>query len=339
VKPFAYSRASEVGTAVARVAAEPGAAFVAGATELSNWMKDGIQSPTQLVDINALPLSEIVVSADGLRLGALARASDIAGLPDVLRAYPVLSEALELGASPQIRNMGTLGGNLLQRTRCPYFRETSFPCNKRVPGSGCSAFSGEHRLHAIFGASDTCIAVHPSDLAVALAALEAVVHTRGPGGERAIRIGELYASPGDTPERETVLEHGELILAVVVPAAPFAARSHYLKVRDRESYEFALVSVAACLELDGADRIVRSARIALGGVAYKPWRAWAAEDVLVGRSLTADSIAAAGSAAIRGAQPRRDNAFKVPLAERAVVRALTTLGERGLENEHESGAT
>ncbi len=170
--------------------------------------------------------------------------------------------------------------------------------------------------------------VHPSDLAVALTALEAIVHTRGPDGERAIRIGELYAPPGDTPERETVLEHGELILGVVIPAAPFAARSHYLKVRDRESYEFALVSVAACLELDGPDQIVRSARIALGGVAYKPWRVWTAEEVLVGRSLTAESIAAAGGAAGRGARPLRDNAFKVPLAQRAVVRALTTLGER-----------
>jgi xanthine dehydrogenase YagS FAD-binding subunit len=328
MKPFAYSRASEVGTAVAQVAAEPGAAFVAGATELSNWMKDGIQSPTRLIDINALPLSETIVTAGGLRLGALARMSDVAGLSEVRCAYPVLSEALELGASAQIRNMGTMGGNLLQRTRCPYFRETSFVCNKRVPGSGCAALSGEHRMHAIFGASEKCIAVHPSDLAVALTALDALVHTRGPGGERVIRIGELYVPPGDTPERETVLEHGELILAVVIPAAPFAARSHYLKVRDRESYEFALVSVAACLELDGPDQIVRSARIALGGVAYTPWRAWSAEDALIGRPLAPETIAAAAGAAVRGAQPRRDNAFKVPLAEHAVVRALTTLGER-----------
>jgi xanthine dehydrogenase YagS FAD-binding subunit len=328
MKPFAYSRASEVGTAVAHVAAEPGAAFVAGATELSNWMKDGVQSPTQLIDINALPLSETIVTEDGLRLGALARMSDVAGLSEVRRAYPVLSEALELGASAQIRNMGTMGGNLLQRTRCPYFRETSFACNKRVPGSGCAALSGEHRMHAIFGASEKCIAVHPSDLAVALMALDALVHTRGPGRERVIRIGELYVSPGDTPERETILEHGELILAVVIPAAPFAARSHYLKVRDRESYEFALVSVAACLELDGPDHIVRSARIALGGVAYTPWRASSAEDALIGRPLTPESIAGAAGAAVRGAQPRRDNTFKVPLAEHAVVRALTTLGER-----------
>jgi xanthine dehydrogenase YagS FAD-binding subunit len=328
MNPFAYTRASNIGAAVAEVAAEPGAAFVAGATELANWMKDAIQSPTHLVDINALPLTEIVVRPEALQLGALARMSDVAALPAVRRAYPVLSEALELGASPQIRNMGTLGGNLLQRTRCPYFRETSFPCNKRVPGSGCSALSGEHRLHAIFGASDACIAVHPSDLAVALAALDAIVHTRGPGGERAIAIDDLYVAPGDSPDRETVLQHGELIVALEIPATPFAARSTYVKVRERASYEFALVSVAACLELASPDNTVRSARVALGGVAYKPWRAWAAEEALVGQPLTERSIATAGAAAISGAQPRRDNAFKVPLAERAVVRALTTIRER-----------
>jgi xanthine dehydrogenase YagS FAD-binding subunit len=328
MNPFAYTRASNLGAAVAEVAAEPGAAFVAGATELANWMKDGIQSPTQLVDINALPLAEILVRAEGLRLGALARMSHVAALPAVRRAYPVLSEALELGASAQIRNMGTMAGNLLQRTRCPYFRETSFPCNKRVPGSGCSALTGEHRLHAIFGASDACIAVHPSDLAIALVALDAVVHTRGPGGERAIPIDKLYLPPGDTPERETILEHGELIVAVVIPAAPFAARSHYLKVRDRASYEFALVSVAVCLELANPDTTVRSARVVLGGVAYKPWRALAAEEALVGKPLTSATIATAAAAAIQGAQPRRDNAFKVPLTESAVVRALTTIGER-----------
>lgn len=328
MKSFTYSRASDVGAAVAQVAAEPGAAFVAGATELANWMKIGIQAPTHLVDINALPLSDIAVRPDGLRLGGLARMSDVAATPAIRRAYPVLSEALERGASAQIRNMGTMGGNLLQRTRCPYFREMSYPCNKREPGAGCAALTGPHRLHAIFGASDACIAVHPSDLAVALAALDAVVQTRSPGGERAIPIGELYLPPGDTPDRETVLEHGELIVAIEIPAAPFTARSHYLKVRDRESYEFALVSVAACLELDGTEKIVRAARIALGGVAYAPWRARTAEDALVGRPLTEATIAAAGAAVVQGATPRRDTAFKVTLAERAVVRALTTLGER-----------
>lgn len=326
--PFSYSRASDVGAAVAEVAAEPGATFVAGATELANWMKIGIQAPTHLVDINALPLSEIAVRQDGLRLGGLARMSDVAATPVIRQGYPVLSEALERGASAQIRNMGTMGGNLLQRTRCPYFREASYPCNKREPGAGCAALTGPHRLHAIFGASDACIAVHPSDLAVALTALDAVVHTQSPGAERAIPIGELYRPPGDTPDRETALEHGELIVAVEIPAAPFAARSHYLKIRDRESYEFALVSVAACLELDGPDKVVRSARVALGGVAYTPWRARAAEDALVGKPLTEASVAAAGAAAVQGAQPRRDTGFKVTLAERAVVRALTTIGER-----------
>jgi xanthine dehydrogenase YagS FAD-binding subunit len=328
MKPFAYSRASDVGAAVAQVAAEPGAAFVAGATELANWMKLGIQSPTLLVDINALPLSEIAVRPDGLRLGGLARMSDIAATPEIRRSYPVLSEALERGASAQIRNMGTMGGNLLQRTRCPYFRDTSYPCNKRVPGSGCAALTGPHRLHAIFGASDACIAVHPSDLAVALTALDAVVHTQGPGGEQAIPISELYAPPGDTPHLETVLGHGEIIVAVEIRAAPYTARSHYLKLRDRESYEFALVSVAACLELESPEKVVRSARVALGGVAYRPWRAQSAEEALVGEPLTAASIAAAGAAAVQGAQPRRDTAFKVTLAERAVVRALATIGEQ-----------
>jgi xanthine dehydrogenase YagS FAD-binding subunit len=326
MNPFTYTLASDIGAAVAEAAAEPGAAFVAGATELANWMKDGIETPSHLIDINRLPLTEIDVSADGLRLGALARISDVAALPAVRRAYPVLSEALELGASAQIRNMGTMGGNLLQRTRCPYFRETSFPCNKRVPGSGCAALSGEHRLHAIFGASDQCIAVHPSDLAVALVALDAVVHTRASHGERAFPIGDLYVPPGDTPDRETILDHGELIVSVEIPSTHFAARSHYLKVRERESYEFALVSVAACLQLADPDDTVRSARVVLGGVAYKPWRAVAAEAALVGRPLTDKSIAAAGGAAVVGAQPVRDNMFKVPLAERAVVRALTAIG-------------
>lgn len=327
MNPFTYTRTNDVGTAVARVAAEPGAAFVAGATELANWMKDGIQSPTELVDINALPLTEISVRPDGVQIGALARMSDVAALPGVRQAYPVLAEALELGASPQIRNMGTIGGNLLQRTRCPYFRETSYPCNKRVPGAGCSALTGEHRLHAIFGASDACIAVHPSDLAVALMALDAVVHTRRPAGARAMPLDELYLAPGDRPDRETVLEHGELIVGVEIPAAPFAARSHYLKIRDRASYEFALISVAACLELAGPDNTVRSARIALGGVAYKPWRARAAEQELLDKPLSQQTMAAAGAAAVQGAQPRRDNAFKVPMTERAVARALMTIAE------------
>jgi xanthine dehydrogenase YagS FAD-binding subunit len=325
MKPFTYSRPGRIGTAVAEVDADPGAAFIAGATELSNWMRDGIQRPTRLVDINSLPLGGIEVREDRLRLGALARISDVAAFPRVRQMYPVLAQALDQSASPQIRNMGTMGGNLLQRTRCPYFRETAFPCNKRNPGSGCAARTGEHRLHAIFGGSDACIAVHPSDLAVALVALDAVIHTRGSHGSRAIPITGLYVPPGETPEHETALEHGELIVAIDIPAEPFTARSHYLKVRERASFEFALVSVAACIELGGADDTVRAARIALGGVAYKPWRAWDAEDALIGKPLTAEHMARAGAAAVVGAQPLRDNAFKVQLVERAVVRALANI--------------
>jgi xanthine dehydrogenase YagS FAD-binding subunit len=250
--------------------------------------------------------------------------SDVASEPAVREAYPALAEALEASASPQLRNMATIGGNLLQRTRCPYFRETSFPCNKRSPGSGCSALTGEHRMHAILGASDACVAVHPSDLAVALVALDAVVHIRGAGGERSIPIDDFYLLPGSAPERETVLQHGELIVGVEVPASPFAARSRYLKVRERASYEFALVSTAVAIEL--VDGTVSSARVALGGVAPKPWRARAAEEVLVGDRLDAAAIAAAGAVAVRGARPLRDNAFKVRLAERAVVRALSEIG-------------
>jgi xanthine dehydrogenase YagS FAD-binding subunit len=328
VKAFEYAAVRSVDEAIAQVGADRNATFVAGATELVNWMKDGIQSPTRLVDINALPLTEVIVRAEGVRLGSLARMSDVAAMAALRQAYPVLTQALELGASPQIRNMGTIGGNLLQRTRCPYFRETSFACNKRQPGSGCAALSGEHRLHAIFGASGACIAVHPSDLAVALCALDAIVHTRGPAGERAIPLDRLYLAPGDTPQQETVLDHGELILAVVVPANACAAHSVYIKVRERASYEFALVSAAACLDLVGETHIVRSARVVLGGVAFKPWRAFAAEDALVGQPLTEWSIAAAGAESVTRARPLDGNAFKVPLAERAVIRALTTIGEQ-----------
>jgi xanthine dehydrogenase YagS FAD-binding subunit len=289
-----------------------------------NWMKDGIEEPDLLVDVNALPFKDVEARGHSVRIGAMCTMSDVASEPAVREAYPALAEALEASASPQLRNMATIGGNLLQRTRCPYFRETSFPCNKRSPGSGCSALTGEHRMHAILGASDACVAVHPSDLAVALVALDAVVHTRGPGGERTIPIDDFYLLPGSAPERETVLQHGELIVGVEVPASPFAARSRYLKVRGRASYEFALVSTAVAIEL--VDGTVSSARVALGGVAPKPWRARAAEEVLVGDRLDAAAIAAAGAVAVRGARPGRDNAFKVRLAERAVVRALSEIG-------------
>ena len=324
MRPFSYLRASDEGAAVATVAENPSASFVAGGTEMLNWMKDGIEEPDLLVDVNALPFKDVEARGHGVRIGAMCTMSDVASEPAVREAYPALAEALEASASPQLRNMATIGGNLLQRTRCPYFRETSFPCNKRSPGSGCSALTGEHRMHAILGASDACVAVHPSDFAVALAALDAVVHTRGAGGERTIPIDDFYLLPGSAPERETVLQHGELIVGVEVPASPFAARSRYLKVRERASYEFALVSTAVAIELVAGT--VSSARVALGGVAHKPWRARAAEEVLVGDRLDAAAIAAAGAVAVRGARPLRDNAFKVRLAERAVVRALSEIG-------------
>ena len=324
MRPFSYLQASDEGAAVATVAKNPSASFVAGGTEMLNWMKDGIEEPDLLVDVNALPLKDVEARGHSVRIGAMCTMSDVASEPAVREAYPALAEALEASASPQLRNMATIGGNLLQRTRCPYFRETSFPCNKRSPGSGCSALGGEHRMHAILGASDACVAVHPSDLAVALVALDAVVHTRGADGERTIPIDDFYLLPGSAPERETVLQHGELIVGVEVPASPFAARSRYLKVRERASYEFALVSTAVAIEL--VDGTVSSARVALGGVAPKPWRARAAEEVLVGDRLDAATIAAAGAVAVRGARPLRDNAFKVRLAERAVVRALSEIG-------------
>ncbi len=326
--PFAYDRPADLDAAIAAVAADPAATFVAGGTELLNWMKDGIRQPSRLVDLGALPLAGIDETPDGgLRLGAMARMSDVATDPTVLARYPVLAEALLAGASPQVRNLATIGGNLLQRTRCPYFREATFPCNKREPGSGCAARTGPHHLHAIFGASESCIAVYPSDLATALMALDAVVVARGRSGVRRIPFDDLFLLPGETPDRETVLDHGEAIVAVELPAAPFAARSRYLKVRERASFAFALVSVAAALDLD--DGIIRSARVALGSVAAKPWRAHEAEALLVGRPLDAETAAAAGKAAVAGAQPLPDTAYKVKLAERAVARVLGEIG--GLE--------
>jgi xanthine dehydrogenase YagS FAD-binding subunit len=323
--PFRYRRATTIDLAVTSVADDPGAAFVAGGTEILNWLKDDLQRATLLVDINGLALDNIEVGPGGVSLGALARMSDVASEPAIRDRYPVLAQALELGASPQIRNMGTVGGNLMQRTRCPYFRATAFPCNKRDPGAGCAARDGEHRGHAVFGASEQCIATHPSDMAVALLALDATVRIDGPSGARSVPLADFHLLPGDTPDHETVLGHGELIVGVDVPASPFAGRSYYLKVRERASYEFALVSVAVAVELN--DGATKSARIALGGVAAKPWRAVAAEAALLGQPFNAASIARAGAAAVEGAWPLRDNAFKIPLIERSVVRALETVGE------------
>lgn len=321
---FSYVRAEGAAAAVNLVAGEAGAEYLAGGTNLVDLMKLEVTAPAQVVDVNQLPLARIEVSDRGVRVGALVRNSDLAYHEAIRRRYPVLSEALLSGATPQLRNMATVGGNLMQRTRCSYFRDTAWACNKRQPGAGCAALEGYNRGHAVLGTSEKCIATHPSDMCVALVALDAVVKTQGPRGERAIPITDFHVAYGDDPARETVLEHGELITAVELPATPFFARSHYLKVRDRAAFEFALASVAAALEVKGGT--ITAARLALGGVATKPWRAFAAERALVGAAPGAAAFAAAAQAALEGARPQKHNAFKIELARRAVVRALTTVG-------------
>jgi xanthine dehydrogenase YagS FAD-binding subunit len=324
MQPFNYKKARQAENAVALVAPDAEASYLAGGTSLIDLMKLNVQTPTELVDINPLPLSKIEMQSNNLRIGAMARNSDVAYDAIIQQRYPVLSEALLSGASPQLRNMATVGGNLLQRTRCYYFRDTSMPCNKRVPGSGCGAIEGYNRIHAILGGSDRCIATNPSDMAVAMVALDAVVQTRGPNGERSIPLVDFHLIPGETPERETVLQHGELIVAVDLPASPFAARSHYLKVRDRASYAFAIISVAAALDIQNG--IIRSARIALGGVGTKPWRAYDAENALLNQPANEATFQAAANTAIAGAKPQKYNGFKVELTKCSIVKALTTVG-------------
>src|SRR5918994_5927810 len=270
MQPFAYVLAQSAQAAIAGATRADGAAFIAGGTDLMQLMKEGAAAPLHLVDINALPCTEISVGPEGLRLGALARMSDVADDPAVRKRFPVIAEALLASASAQVRNMASIGGNLLQRTRCTYFRDPAMPCNKRAPGTGCSALHGDNRLHAIFGGSDQCVATNPSDLAVALVALDAVVLVQGPAGERRIAIRDFHRLPGDAPERDTVLEPGELIVAVEVPASAAARSSHYLKLRDRASFEFALVSVAA--GLDVGEGAIQEARLAAGGGGTQPWR-------------------------------------------------------------------
>jgi xanthine dehydrogenase YagS FAD-binding subunit len=330
VDAFAFAEASTLGEALVLLA-EPGAQAIAGGTELVNWLKEGIETPDRLVDLNRVPgLDGIDLGADGLRLGALARMSDVAEREEVVRGYPAIVEALLSSASPQLRNMATIGGNLLQRTRCPYFRaEVDLACNKRRPGTGCAALeSGEDRGLAIFGGSEHCLATHPSDLAVALAALEARVETTGAGGSRTIPLDEFYRLPGERPERDTTLEPGELIVTVAVPASRLARGSCYLKVRERASYEFALVSAAVGVAIDGST--IREATIALGGVAPKPWRLATAAEALQGVDLSDEAgLRAALEPDFAGARPGRRNGFKVELAKRAVVRALRTAGGVG----------
>ena len=323
--PFDYRRATSVDDAV-RLAAQPGAMFLGGGTNLIDLAKGGVVKPRLLVDVTRLPLADVAVLPDGgVRVGAMARNTDAANHPLIRMRYPLLSQAFLAGASAQLRNMATVGGNLLQRTRCPYFYDTGFEhCNKRAPGSGCDAIGGINRNHAILGASSACIATHPSDMCVALAALRATVRVRSARAERAIPFADFHRLPGDTPQRDTTLEAGELIVAVDLPPSNFADHAHYLKVRDRASYAFALVSVAAALDV--RDGVVRDAAIALGGVAHKPWRLPGAEALLVGRPLTRETMQAAADALVQDARPASQNGFKVELAKRAVVRALQTAG-------------
>jgi xanthine dehydrogenase YagS FAD-binding subunit len=322
MRPLSYARARNADDAIAIVSADPASAFLAGGTTEVDLIRLGVANPDLLVDINELPFAEIEdLPGGGLRLGGLARMTDVARAPSVMERYPAMSDALLLGASEQLRNMATMGGNLCQRVRCPYFRDNVSPCNKREPGKGCSALDGLNRGHAILGTSEHCIATHPSDVAVPLVAFDAVVQTIGPNGPRDIAIDDFYLLPGDTPEVEHPLEQGELIAAIEVPPMAIARNSLYLKLRDRQSYEFALVSVAAALEV--SDGEVADVRLALGGVGTKPWRARRAEAELTGAAASAEQFAIAAAAALEPAEVREHNAFKVELAQRAIVRALT----------------
>jgi xanthine dehydrogenase YagS FAD-binding subunit len=324
MRPFEYERASDATDAVASVVGRPGAAFLGGGTNLVDHMKLGVTNPDMLVDVTRLPFDTVEsLPGGGVRIGAAVRNSDLAADPVIRERYPVLSQALLAGASGQLRNLATTAGNLLQRTRCVYFQDVTTPCNKREPGSGCSALHGYTRYHAILGASEHCVAVHPSDMAVALTALGAQVQVQGPDGGRSIPVADLHRLPGNAPERDTVLEHGELITAVDLPELPMAAHSHYRKVRDRASYAFALVSVAAALDVE--DGTVLDARIALGGMAHKPWRAIRAEGVLRGAPAAEETFRRAADAELAEARPLRDNAFKVPMARNTLIAVLRDL--------------
>ncbi|WP_262269340.1 FAD binding domain-containing protein [Microvirga yunnanensis] len=319
---FSYLRASSVDEAVREAAADPTVRFIAGGTNLIDLMKYNVERPERLIDITRLPLDQIAeTDGGGLRIGALVTNDAAAYDPRIKDRYPLLSSAILAGASPQLRNAATTGGNLLQRTRCYYFYDPGTSCNKREPGTGCPAITGRNRIHAILGTSEHCIATHPSDMAVALAALEAMVHVAGPDGERAIPISDFHRLPGDRPEIDTNLRHGEIITAVELPPADFSRHYTYLKLRDRLSYAFALVSVAVALRMEGD--AVAEARLALGGVAHKPWRDPEAEALLHGRPATRDCFIAVADHILKDAKGHEDNAFKIDLARRAIVRALS----------------
>lgn len=327
MRPFTYQRPTSVEAAVQQFQTSPDARFIGGGTNLIDLMKMGVETPGHLIDINSLPLRSIEEHEGGLRLGALASNTAVANHNLVRNRYPVLSQAILLGASQQLRNMATTGGNPLQRTRCYYFYDPTYAeCNKRAPGSGCAALKGYNRIHAILGTSSDCIATHPSDMCVALTALEATVNVQGPKGARSIPMAEFHRLPGNTPQIETNLQPGELITSIDLPPNAYATKSYYLKVRDRQSYAFALVSVAALVDADEGGT-VRNVRIALGGVAHKPWRAAKAEKALTGKKLEAKNLRAAAEAELQDAKGYEHNAFKIELAKRSIVRAVTAAAE------------
>jgi xanthine dehydrogenase YagS FAD-binding subunit len=327
VNPLRYAVADDATSASTAVLTAPAAAFIAGGTNIVDLMKDDVYRPPLLVNITGLPMKSLTTSADGgLLVGALATMADVADAARVRDGFPVISEALLLSASPQLRNMATIGGNVLQRTRCAYFRDASQACNKREPGRGCAAIGGENRYHAVIGTSDHCICSHPSDLAVALLTVDAVVHTTSPAGRRAIPLAQLHVLPGNRPDIETVLHPGELIEAIELPPSPRAKASAYIKVRDRASYQFALVSAAVALEANAGT--IRSARVAIGSVAPVPWRAYDVEAALAGQPLSDATFARAATIATRGMRGHGENDYKIPLTEKTVLRALQTAGER-----------
>jgi len=319
---FQYARANDLADAVRQIAADPAAKFIAGGTNLIDLMKEDVERPSRLIDISRLPLKTVEETpGGGVRIGALVPNSDLACHPLIAQRYPLLASAILACASAQLRNMASTGGNLMQRTRCYYFYDITTPCNKRAPGSGCSAIKGMNRIHAILGASEACIATHPSDMCVALAALDARVHVAGPSGERTIAFADFHRLPEDAPQRDTNLRQNEIVTAVELPARGFASNYTYLKLRDRLSYAFALVSIAAALELAG--RTIKEARLALGGVAHKPWRDTAAEATLRGQAADQAAFMHAADVLLRDAKGYEHNSFKIELARRGIVRALT----------------
>jgi xanthine dehydrogenase YagS FAD-binding subunit len=322
--PFSYIAVATPDAAIRRTAEGQGAEYIAGGTDMLQLLQEGVRAPLELVDINGIAFDDVSIAIDGVRIGAMARLADVADDPTIRERFPVVASALYESASPQVRNMATIGGNLLQRTRCLYFRDPTTPCNKRVPGSGCSAMEGQNRINAILGGSPHCIAAYPGDLAVALVVVDAELMVAGPSGERTILVENLHQLPGDTPHVETVLKPGDLITAIWIPLASAGRRSHYLKVRDRATFEWSLASAAVSLGM--SDDTILDARIAVGGVATKPWRLPHVEEMLVNKRLDRDLARAAGERAADGAEPRGQNAFKVTLLQRTVERALLQIG-------------